>query len=74
MDFEALEKEALDLPAVDRAKLAHQLLESLDSLSESELEQLWLDEAGRRRAQLDAGEVRLVPGEEVARRARALLK
>lgn len=69
MDFKSLEKEALDLPAADRAKLAHQLLESLDSLSESEIEQLWLDEAGRRAAQLDAGEVRLVPGEEVARKS-----
>lgn len=74
MDRKAVEKQALGLPAPDRARLAHKLLESLDSLSEDEREQLWLDEAARRAAQLDKGEVQLVPGEEVAGKARALLK
>lgn len=74
MDRKSVEKQALGLPAPDRARLAHKLLESLDSLSEYEREQLWLDEAARRAAQLDSGEVQLSPGEEVARKARALLK
>ncbi len=74
MDSKSLEKHALQLPAADRAKLAHKLLESLDTLSDAEREQLWLAEAGRRAAQIDSGEVQLVPGQEVARKARALLK
>jgi len=74
MDRKSVEKQALGLPAADRAELAHKLLESLDSLTDAEREQLWLDEAARRVAQIDAGEVELIPGEDVARKARALLK
>ena len=74
MDFKSLEKQALGLPAADRAKLAQELLESLDSLTASEREQLWLDEAERRARQIDAGEVALVSGNEVARKARELLR
>lgn len=73
MDSKSLEKQALSLPAPDRARLAQRLLESLDDLSDSEREKLWLDEAARRAAQLDSGEVELIPGSEVARKARALL-
>lgn len=74
MDLESLEREALSLPAADRAKLAHELLESLDTLSPAEIDVLWLDEAERRLAELDSGAVELIPGEEVLRKARALLK
>jgi putative addiction module component (TIGR02574 family) len=73
MDARLIEEQALALPARDRERLARKLLESLDALSESERKQLWLAEAARRAAQLDKGEVELVSGEEVARKARALL-
>jgi hypothetical protein len=74
MDFKALEREALSLPISDRAKLAHELLESLDTLSDDDLQRVWLDEAERRANQLDQGVVQLVPGEVVSQRAHALLK
>ena len=74
MDFKSLEKEALQRPASERARLARQLLESLDSVSEAELDELWLDEAQRRAAQLDRGESDALSGEEVAKKARTLLK
>ena len=74
MDFKVLEREALSLSASDRAKLAHELLESLDSLSETDLQRMWLDEAERRAEQLDQGTVQLVPGEVVSQKAHALLK
>ena len=74
MDAKLIEEQALALPAPDRARLVRKLLESLDALSKSERKQLWLAEAARRAAQLDKGEVQLVPGEEVARKARALLR
>ncbi len=74
MDVRLIEEQALALPARDREKLARKLLESLDALSASERKQLWLAEAARRAAQLDNGDVELVPGQKVAQRARALLK
>ncbi|MBA2409802.1 MAG: addiction module protein [Gammaproteobacteria bacterium] len=74
MDSEKIEREALHLSASDRAKLAQKLLLSLDELSESELDQLWLDEAERRAREIDEGIVQLVPGDEVSRKARTLLK
>ncbi len=74
MDFKSVEKQALGLPVPQRAKLAQELLASLDTLTPSEREQLWLDEAERRAKQLDSGEVVLVPREEVARKAGELLR
>ncbi|MFP5304208.1 MAG: addiction module protein [Gammaproteobacteria bacterium] len=69
-----IERELLRMPAPKRARVAQKLLISLENLSEAELDQLWLDEAERRAADIDSGKVKLVPGEEVARKARALLK
>lgn len=74
MDIEVLEREALKLPAEDRARLARELLDSLDELPPKELDRLWLEEASRRAAQIDAGDVELVSSEEVDRKARALLR
>ena len=74
MDLETLAREVLNLPAMQRARLAHELLESLDTLTPAEVETLWFDEAERRMKDIDEGKVQLVPGEEVMRKARALLK
>lgn len=73
MDTTAIETEALHLPVTERAKLAHKLLLSLEAMSESEIEQTWLDEAERRAKEIDQGLVQLIPAEEVSRKARALL-
>ena len=74
MDLKTIEREALGLTPANRAKLAHELLESLDALSPAEIDELWLDEAERRLKDLDEGRTQLVPSEEVYRKARALLK
>jgi len=55
MTIDELKREALQLDPSTRAHLAHELLNSLDALSEEEIEQLWLEEAARRDAALDAG-------------------
>jgi hypothetical protein len=47
---------------------------SLDALSESEIEALWLQEAAHRASQIDQGLSKLIPAEEVRRQANALLK
>lgn len=74
MDFESIEREALRLDARQRARLAQELLDSIDNLSPAEIEALWLDEAEKRSAEIDAGADVLVSGEEAARKARALLR
>jgi len=55
MDFPVIEKEALGLRAVDRARLASTLLQSLDELSGEETARLWADEAELRDREWDAG-------------------
>jgi hypothetical protein len=74
MNARAIEKEALELPADKRAKLAQRLLQSLDDLSEAEAERLWLEEASHRAHEIDAGKVRLVKPQELERRIRARSK
>lgn len=74
MDFESIEKEALSLNAQQRARLAQELLDSIDNLTPHELEALWLEEAERRAKEIDAGAAELVDGQEVARKARALVR
>lgn len=74
MDLQTIEREALGLAAEHRAKLAHRLIERLDTLSPTEIDELWLDEAERRLKELEAGRARLVPGEKVYRKAQALPK
>jgi hypothetical protein len=74
MTVDELMREALMLNAADRASMAHELLNSLESLSEAEVERLWLEEAERRRAEIDAGLVETIPADQVIAEARARLK
>ena len=74
MKSKTVEKEALELPAANRAKLAQRLLESLDQLSAEETEKLWLSEAARRGREIDDGKVQPVPADELERRVLARLK
>ena len=60
MNIDDLRREALALDLAERAQLARDLLHSLDDLSESEIEQLWLDEADRRREEVVSGSVETV--------------
>ena len=73
MSIEELTTEALRLSPASRARLARELLASLDTLSAADLEQLWLDEAVRRDDELAQGTARLEPADEVLARARARL-
>jgi hypothetical protein len=73
MSIEELTTEALKLGPTSRARLARELLASLDTLSPADLEQLWLDEAVRRDDELAHGTACLEPADEVMARARARL-
>lgn len=48
LDIKECEASALLLPVAERAALAERLIESLDSLDDSETERLWVEEAERR--------------------------
>ena len=73
MTFEEIKEQALTLNLDARAALAHALLRSLDNLSESEAERLWLEEAERRQHEVHEGRVQMVPGDEVMRRLQKAL-
>jgi hypothetical protein len=71
LTIDELKREALRLDVSSRADLARELLESLDDLPESEVRSLWLEEAERRRVQMQTGGVIAVPVDEVFARVRA---
>ena len=60
--------DALSLPPRSRAKLAEQLLESLDDPKQKEIDRLWADEVEDRIDAYERGELKAIPGEEVFRR------
>ena len=74
MTVDELLREALRLNAADRASMAHELLNSLESLSEAEAEQLWIEESIRRSAEIDAGTAESIPADEAIAEARSRLK
>ena len=74
MSIEELKNEALRLNPEARAHLARDLLESLDVMSEAEIEKLWIDEAIRRDEELDKGTVHAYPADDVLARMRARRK
>jgi putative addiction module component (TIGR02574 family) len=69
--LEKLRSEALRLPEPERAELAHDLVKSLDSPSDSDAAEAWEKELLRRLAEVDAGTAKLVDREELRRRMRS---
>ena len=69
-----LESEVLKLDPKERARIAQRLLESLETLSENEIESLWYQEAERRDRALDEDPSRVIPADEVMREARARVR
>ena len=57
--------EALSLPAEARVSLVERLLTSLNLPTQPEIDRLWAEEAEKRIAQVDKGEIKLVPGKKV---------
>lgn len=69
MTIEQLERQLLELPANERARIAKRLIESLDhpadEVDEAAVETAWKVEIERRIEQMDRGEVEMIPAEEV---------
>ena len=59
---------ALELPAKERAALAHDLLASLDGPPDADAAEAWEAEIARRLDDLESGQARTVSAEEVLRR------
>ncbi len=64
LTIEQIAEAVLDLPSEVRALLADRLVESLDPAEDGHIQQLWADEARRRRDEVKAGRVQTIPGDE----------
>lgn len=64
-------EEALSLPADIRLNLVEKLITSLNLPIDEDIDRLWAEEAERRISQIEAGEVKLVSGEDVFSKIRA---
>ena len=74
MNLQKIEDEALHLSKEERTHLIQKLVLSLESPSEEELKSDWLSLARSRADEIDNGFVLAVSGEEVMKKARALIK
>ncbi|HEX7332215.1 MAG TPA: addiction module protein [Pyrinomonadaceae bacterium] len=63
---------AAQLPERDRAALAGLLIETLDPISDPDVEMAWSEEIKRRVAEIDAGTVELISWEDVRAKFLAL--
>ncbi len=69
-----IESDLLKLPAMERARLAARLIESLDHESDEERERAWFEEAERRDKEMRDGKVKGVPAEVVFKRIKSALR
>jgi putative addiction module component (TIGR02574 family) len=58
-------EDALELPADARIGLVDRILASLNLPTRPDIDTMWSEEAERRVAEIDRGEVEMIPGEEV---------
>lgn len=69
-----LEKQAMELPLSERARLISSLIASLDAADEGDVEAAWAAEVERKLAEYEAGRVKAIPGDEVMKEARRKLR
>jgi putative addiction module component (TIGR02574 family) len=67
---QAILEQALKLSSTERADVAEQLIASLDESPDADVEKAWQEEVQRRLQQVERGEVKTIPWEEVQRRLR----
>jgi len=69
-----LSQRARELPLEERAQLAEELLASLNTYADSEIEAAWDEEIRRRVDECERGVAKLIPAEEVFAEARRLAR
>lgn len=72
--FDDVRSAAMSLTKEDRAKLAEQLLDSVDLLSDEEFDAAWADEAEKRARDVREGKSITVPGEVVEAKIRKFIE
>ncbi len=72
--FDDLEKQARTLSREEKAALARVLIDELDPVNESGVDELWLKEARRRYDAYRRGEIEPISGDEAMARARNRLR
>ena len=70
--LEAVQAQALKLPAEERALLADRLIASL--FKSDDVEKAWEAEVERRIAEIESGRAQLIPAADAIARARAAIK
>ena len=73
-ETENIVREVLKFSREDRAFLAEKLLESLDFEEPFALSDPWKEEIARRRREIEAGTLELIPGETVLKEAAERLR
>jgi len=68
MTVEELLAQSLSLPAPERARVAREIIASLDGETDADAAGRWLDEIRRRAAELDDDSVEAVEWEQLRRR------
>ena len=71
--LDEIESEILQLPESARARLAKTLLLSLGESEDSDVEELWSEEAEHRYREIERGDVTPLPSADVLREARPRL-
>jgi len=74
IDFKEIEQSALKLDEKHRAELAKRLLISLEENIDEDIEQAWIEEINRRKAQVESGEVETIPGDQVLKKPETFSK
>jgi putative addiction module component (TIGR02574 family) len=70
---EKIYQDALALPAKTRVELTERLVASLANDVPTEIQRAHIDEVRRRIAQVESGEVEMIPGDKALARVRTLL-
>jgi len=68
--IEKLAEQAMTLPTESRARLADILVESLDAADLTQLDEMWITEAKRRRDEVRAGKTETISGDEALQSVR----
>jgi len=72
-DYKEIQHSALELDENHRAELAKKLIDSLDKRIDDGIEQAWIDEVKRRKAEIISGDVTPISGQAVHKAAREIL-
>jgi len=69
-----IQEEIRQLSVAEKEQVLRTLLEELDGPPDPDVEAAWLEEVERRAAEIDSGQVKCVPADEVFRKLDTLFK